>query len=319
MSCIVFNPIYQERVWGGTNFSRILGRSLPEDKVIGESWEVVDREGEQSIASSGEYEGLTLSEILAKDGKKLLGQSYQEGERFPLLIKWLDCQERLSLQVHPPAQKAKELHGEPKTEFWYVANATAEAALMVGLKEGVSREQFEQAIQEGTAESLVHRVPSTEGSSIFVPSGRLHAIDGGNLILEVQQNSDTTYRVYDWGRVGLDGQPRDLHISESMESIDFNDFEPALSEPKNGVQQLAECEHFRIRKYQLEVNSEHLFLKKGQARLVHMIKGSIEILDDQQHQTIVTAGTNALLSCDLDWKISPLDESIFLLTDQFMS
>ena len=318
MSCIVFTPIYQERVWGGENFSSQLGRTLPSGKVIGESWEIVDRAEAQSVALGGAYQGMTLTEILAQDGKKILGDHYQSGSRFPLLIKWLDCQERLSLQVHPPAAKAEELQGEPKTEFWYVAHATPEAGLMVGLKKGATREQFETALQNNEAEPLVHREPSQQGSSIFVPSGRLHAIDGGNLILEIQQNSDTTYRVYDWGRMGLDGKPRALHIAESMASIDFDDFEPPLTPPAHGMETLAECAHFRIRKFDLEVNSEHLFLKAGQPRILHVVTGEVEVMDAAQNSYLLPMGTNAILSSIDDWTISPLQNSRVLLTDNFM-
>ena len=128
--------------------------------------------------------------------------------------------------MHPPASVASELGGEPKTENWYVAATAPDASLIVGLKDRVSKEYFEEALHEERLEECVHKFDVQPGDPILVESGRLHAIDAGNLILEIQQNSDTTYRVYDWGRVGLDGQPRQLHVEESMRCIDFNDFEP---------------------------------------------------------------------------------------------
>ncbi|MFU8849349.1 MAG: class I mannose-6-phosphate isomerase, partial [Opitutales bacterium] len=154
-------------------------------------------------------------------------------------------------QVHPPEAVAARLGGEPKTEWWYIADTMPEAALIVGLKRGVSREQFEQAIADEALEPLLHRFPVRPGQSILLESGRLHAIDAGNLILEIQQNSDTTYRVYDWGRKGLDGQPRQLHVEESLKSIDFEDFEPAVTPASNesGETTLAECRQFRIRQH----------------------------------------------------------------------
>jgi mannose-6-phosphate isomerase len=161
-----------------------------------------------------------------------------------LLVKLLDCRERLSLQVHPPASVAAKLGGEPKTEMWYILDAAPDAHLIAGLRRGVTREMFQAAIQSPNSkiEDFVHRFPVRAGDSVFIPSGRVHAIDAGLVIVEIQQNSDTTYRVYDWGRVGLDGRARPLHIAESLASIDFNDFEPSPTPLP------IHCEHFRVEK-----------------------------------------------------------------------
>jgi mannose-6-phosphate isomerase len=148
--------------------------------------------------------------------------------RFPLLCKILDAREKLSLQVHPPASKAAELKGEPKTEMWFIADAAPEASLYVGLKRGVTRAEFERKIADGSVAECFHRIPVQAGDTMFLPSGRVHAIGDGLVIFEIQQNSDTTYRVFDWNRVGLDGKPRELHVAQSLASIDFNDFEPKL-------------------------------------------------------------------------------------------
>jgi mannose-6-phosphate isomerase len=160
--------------------------------------------------------------------RELLGTAKSANGRFPLLIKILDAQEKLSLQVHPPAHKAAELKGEPKTEAWYIADAAPGAELYVGLKRGVMRAEFETKIKTGAVAECFHRVPVKAGDTMFLPSGRVHAIGSGLVIFEIQQNSDTTYRVFDWNRVGLDGKPRDLHVAESLASIDFADFEPGL-------------------------------------------------------------------------------------------
>ena len=147
---------------------------------------------------------------------------------FRLLIKILDARDKLSLQVHPPAGQAAELGGEPKTEMWYIAEAAPGAELYVGLKRGVTRAEFEQKIKAGTVAECFHRVACEPGDAMFLPSGRVHALGAGLVIFEIQQNSDTTYRVFDWNRLGLDGKPRELHIPQSLASIDFNDFEPSL-------------------------------------------------------------------------------------------
>ena len=150
--------------------------------------------------------------------------------RFPLLCKILDARDKLSLQVHPPARKTAELKGEPKTEMWFIADAAPDASLYVGLKRGVTRAEFEKKISDGSVADCFHRIPVRAGDTMFLPSGRVHAIGDGLVIFEIQQNSDTTYRVFDWNRVGLDGKPRDLHVAQSLASIDFNDFEPKLVE-----------------------------------------------------------------------------------------
>ena len=145
-----------------------------------------------------------------------------------MLVKILDARESLSLQVHPSNETAAKFGGEPKTEMWYIANAAPGAELYVGLRRGVTRQEFERKLEAGTVAECFHRVPVRAGDAMFLPSGRVHAIGPGLVIFEIQQNSDTTYRVFDWNRVGLDGRPRALHIPESLASIDFNDFEPSL-------------------------------------------------------------------------------------------
>ena len=148
---------------------------------------------------------------------------------FPLLVKILDAQDKLSLQVHPPPAKAKELGGEPKSEMWYFAETTPEADIFAGSKRGVTRDEFERKTGDGTVAECFHHLVVKPGDVMFLPSGRVHALGAGSVLFEIQQNSDTTYRVFDWNRVGLDGKPRDLHIPQSLASIDFNDFEAALA------------------------------------------------------------------------------------------
>ncbi len=250
-----FKPILMERVWGGTALARY-GKPIPPGKQIGESWEISDRDEAQSVVANGPLAGQTLRQLVQTLGEQLLGgpgaaarppgraRSPNAPRRFPLLVKLLDCRERLSLQVHPPPSVAAPLGGEPKTEMWYILDAAPDAHLIAGLRRGVTREAFQAAIRnpKSKIEDFVHRFPVRAGDSIFIPSGRVHAIDAGLVIVEIQQNSDTTYRVYDWGRVGLDGKPRPLHLAESLASIDFQDFEPSPTPLP------IECEHFRVEK-----------------------------------------------------------------------
>lgn len=315
---LLFRPIYQERVWGGRTFAHALNRKLPDDKVIGESWEIVDRPEARSIVARGAHAGRALSDLMRDQAQDLMGAGWPGGRPFPILVKWLDCRERLSLQVHPPADVAGKLGGEPKTENWFVAAATADAGLVLGVKRGVTRDKFEQAIHEQTLEQCVHRFPVRPGDSILVQSGRLHAIDAGCLILEIQQNSDTTYRVYDWGRVGLDGKPRQLHIAESMQCIDFDDVEPVPVRPPPGDAVLAQCAEFRLRRFERETGSPITAeeIPAGEARLVHVVAGELDVIGGRAPERF-SAGENLLLPAAETFELQPAGKVTCLVTDGF--
>jgi mannose-6-phosphate isomerase len=246
---LVFEPLFMERVWGGRRLETLFGKRLPPSARIGESWEIVDREDAQSVVHEGPLRGAMLNELWNTDRERIFGAGLADTPRFPLLFKLLDAQERLSVQVHPPSRVAAQLGGEPKTEMWYLLDALLESDLYAGLKRGVTREAFEAALRDGHVAETIHTLRTKAGDAIFIPSGRIHAIGAGNLIVEVQQNSDTTYRVFDWNRVGLDGQPRALHVAESLESIDFADPEPHFAEQHGDT--LIECEFFRVEKWTL--------------------------------------------------------------------
>lgn len=247
---LVFEPLFMERVWGGRRIESLSGKRLPPSVRIGESWEIVDREEAQSVVHDGPFRGWTLHELWVERRAQIFGTGLPETKRFPLLCKILDAQERLSVQVHPPAEVAPRLGGEPKTEMWYLLDASLDSDLYTGLKSGVDRQSFERALHEGRVAEKLHSFPIKAGDAMFIPSGRVHAIGAGNLIVEVQQNSDTTYRVFDWNRLGLDGKPRELHVSESMASINFEDVEPAIIEVDGDV--LVECTEFCVERWALD-------------------------------------------------------------------
>ena len=218
-----------ERVWGGRRLDALYGKALPPAVPIGESWEISDRPGAMSVIANGPLAGKDLRWLMQHHAAALLGPRLARRHKaFPLLIKILDAQDKLSLQVHPPRRVAARLGGEPKTEMWFITHAEPGADLYVGLKRGVTRAEFERRIEDGTVARCFQRLRVRAGDAMFLPSGRVHAIGAGNVIFEIQQNSDTTYRVFDWNRVGLDGTPRDLHVAESLASIDFADVEPPL-------------------------------------------------------------------------------------------
>ncbi len=310
---LLFQPLYQERVWGGQGLSTSLGRTLPSHKPIGESWEIVDRPEAQSVACGGPLAGQSLRQIIEQHSGAIMGPHWPASRPFPILVKWLDCRERLSLQVHPPAAVAASLRGEPKTENWYIADTTPGAHLIVGLKRGVTRDQFEKALANNTLESCVHQFPVARGDSILVHSGQIHAIDAGNLILEIQQNSDTTYRVYDWGRMGLDGKPRQMHVVESLKSIKWDDFEPTplRAAPTSGV--IADCREFRIRRAVLH-QGEHVGFSAGeQPRLLSVVQGSVHLPGGASLQR----GDNALLPYAGTFRFTAREEALLLVTENF--
>lgn len=311
-----FAPIYQDRVWGGRVLESALQRTLPREGPIGESWEVVDRPEAQSVCIGGTLDGRTIREALAEHGEAIMGPDWPAERPFPILIKWLDCRERLSLQVHPPAEIAPAMGGEPKTENWYIAETSGEAGLIVGLKHGATRAAFAEALTDNSLESCVHRFPVEAGDSILVESGTVHAIDGGNLILEIQQNSDTTYRVYDWGRVGLDGSPRQLHIAESLASIDWDFFEPEPIKAANEDAIIAESSEFSIRRSPLAPGQTLAFAAGEQPRLLSVASGQVKVKGEAE--TTLSKGDNVLLPFAGTFEIAAVDgDALVLVTENF--
>lgn len=279
---LTFQPIFKERVWGARNLERLYRKRLPAAVPIGESWEISDRPCDVSVVANGPLAGKDLHWLVKNHRRDLLGDAPLEAGRFPLLIKLLDAQEKLSLQVHPPAAKAAELRGDPKTEMWFIADALPQAELYVGLKRGVTQADFERRISDGSVAECFHRVPVKAGDSMFLPSGRVHAIGAGLVIFEIQQNSDTTYRVFDWNRVGLDGKPRDLHISQSLASIDFNDFEPALTAsaeqvgPNFRARQLVKHPLFTVDQFTISAAGS-VTLQGGRMQIIGIVRGEVQI------------------------------------------
>lgn len=260
-------PVFKETVWGGTKILTTFGKKIPSDHT-GESWEVAAHENGQSVILNGCMAGKTLQEAIEEAPEEILGSKVLEehGTHFPLLIKLIDASDNLSVQVHPDDEMAKCLEGpreNGKTEMWYVLDAQPGARLIYGLRQEVTPEAFAEAIESQTLEQLVNWVPVHKGDTFFIPAGTLHAIGAGILIAEIQQNSDTTYRVYDYGRVGLDGKPRQLHIEKAKQvtkltasvGTEYADIEEGIVCPYfqtyrrnlRGLQEIAvSSEHFQI-------------------------------------------------------------------------
>jgi mannose-6-phosphate isomerase len=317
-----FVPALVERVWGGNALDRY-GKAVPPGKRIGESWEVSDRDDVQSAIANGPDKGKTLRQQIEAHGAQLLGTNCAKATRFPLLVKLLDARERLSLQVHPPAGIAAKLKGEPKTEMWYVLEADQNAHLIAGLRRGISAADFMRSLQ-GTAaggkapkaiEDCIYRFPVLAGDTFFVPSGRMHAIDAGVVLVEIQQNSDTTYRVYDWGRVGLDRKPRQLHPQESLVCINFQDFEPKKQKPQveqkgvNGLWRLVECEYFHVHRLDV-VNAWPDRCDGSTFHIITCISGALGLLTPDGKEERINVGEFVLLPAALGfYTLAPLEEN----------
>jgi mannose-6-phosphate isomerase len=247
-----FQPIYKERIWGGTLLREVFGKETPKSRRIGESWELADLPqaphsgAGKSIIANGELAGQTLESVIRKYPKEITGL---EGLSlpFPLLIKFLDCGDVLSVQVHPDEATCKRLgRGNFKAECWYIVKAKPGAIIYKGLKEGVTSEQFSRAIKEGTVEQTLRKIEVRAGQCYYLPAGIPHALGAGLLVAEIETPSDTTFRIFDWNRVDESGKPRPLHINEALESIHFDQPGDELAVTTTG--RLVDCEFFKVDK-----------------------------------------------------------------------
>lgn len=293
MPAITFTPLYMQRIWGGRSLETIYSRKLPHPIApFGEAWEIVDREDAQSLVCDGKFSGLTLHELWENHREEIFGENLPESDRFPLLIKILDSADDLSIQVHPPATIATELGGEPKTEMWFIADAKPGAKLYVGLRKGACRQSFEKSIADGTVAEQVHAITPQKGDSIFIESGRLHAIGAGFLIHEIQQNSDTTYRVFDWNRTDAQGHPRQLHVEESLACIDFGDIEPKMDEPRGKT--LATCPFFQTTLHHLAPGERISNPLPDRFSILTIVEGCLENSHHAGRTILLPRGTEGL-------------------------
>jgi mannose-6-phosphate isomerase len=312
MNAYFFKPIYQERIWGGQQLKSLFSRETPTDKKIGESWELVDRpEACSEIASGPGIKPGTrqnLHTLWQNNRIEFFGTRAPDLARFPILIKLLDCQDNLSVQVHPPAGK----DGEPKTEMWYFLDSTPEAKIYVGLKKGVNRAQFEKAIGTPELSKLLYNLHPVQSDAMFLPSGRVHAIGGGNVILEIQQNSDTTYRVDDWGRVDADGRPRTLHREQALDSIRFNDFEPQFVQPHG--ERVLQCPYFTVERAFIYPGEYRVWTSDQTSFQYHFLaQGELKIED--QH---LKRGTGWFVPASAEsYNLEPVGEGAELITVQW--
>lgn len=272
-----FEPIFKQRIWGGQKLKQFFAKDLPAGEKIGESWELADLPEDKSVITNGQLKGQTLAAAIAKYPEQITGDK-NFPTPFPLLIKFLDAQDILSVQVHPDRETCKRMgKGDPKTECWYIIDAEPDAVIYKGQKKGVTKEQFAEAIKQGNAADLLQKISVKPGQCYFLPAGTSHAIGAGLLIAEIQMPSDTTYRVFDWNRLDENGNARPLHIEEALESIHFGQTkEPAVTT----VGRLVDCELFKIDKGHQAKNCEML-LSAGKMKTLIILSGSGTISDDK--------------------------------------
>jgi mannose-6-phosphate isomerase len=311
MSLYTFKPIYQERIWGGRNLETLYKRTLPGTGKIGESWELSDRPEACSELTEPDGDNKTLHDLWVNKRKEVFGTDAPDTPRFPMLLKLLDCVEKLSVQVHPPAAVAAQLKGEPKTELWYFLHTEKDANIYVGLKKGVTRADFEKAIGTPKLADLLQSLKTEPSQVMFLPSGRIHAIGAGNVIFEIQQNSDTTYRVDDWNRVDDKGKARALHIQESLASINFNDVEPTFGQPHG--ERVIECPYFSIYRTFIFPGEYRTWNSDGSSFQYHFVAQG----DVKQGEREFHTGDGWLVSADAPrYDLQPGKEGVELVTIQ---
>ena len=287
-----FKPIFKERIWGGQRLREVFAKNLPFDTNIGESWELADLPEGTSEIVNGPLAGKTIDAVIAEYGSAITGNNTYQPP-FPLLVKILDAQDVLSVQVHPDAATCERMgKGQPKTECWYIIDAQPGAVIYKGLKPGTTKKQFAKAITDGTCEDYLIKVPVRVGECHFLPSGTCHAVGAGLLIAEIQQPSDTTYRVFDWNRIDpATGKGRQLHVADALESIHFDSSGDNLSVEDTG--RLVDADEFKVDKGHQMPGGEVLL--SGQMKVLMILSGSGCITAEQTEATEFKKGDTLLV------------------------
>jgi len=306
---LVFEPIYKPKIWGGNHIFTCFDREKTSTEPIGESWELADLEEDQSRVAIGEAQGKTLTELVADWGKKLMGQVKLIDGRFPLLIKFLDARQSLSVQVHPNERVARKLGGNVrvKHEAWYILATDPGGSIYHGLEPGIDARTFREAMVTGQVQGVLRRIDVQPGDCYYLPSGTPHALGQGVLVAEVQTPSDITYRTYDWGRVdSKTGQTRELHLDQAMECIDFESPQPSPMQERSHlanmamtITRLVSCPSFIIEKVRIAEGARQ-HIARGEPAVWMMLEGEAVIAWEQGTEPIhVRAGNVILLPADL--------------------
>lgn len=277
-----FLPILKERLWGGTKLKDVLGKPIEND-ITGESWELSTVKGDVSVIANGNLAGISLQELINKNPEEVLGKGVVErfGTDFPILIKFIDAKQDLSIQLHPNDALAKERHDSfGKTEMWYVMDADNDAELIVGFKKDVNKEEYADSIKNDTLLELLNYETVKEGDTFFINTGKIHAIGAGVLLAEIQQTSDVTYRVFDFNRKDKNGNLRDLHTEMALDAIDYlkkDDFKVEYPRQENAVNEMVDCPYFKTNFLELSQDLKLDVSLRDSFSIYMCVGGSIEI------------------------------------------
>ena len=305
-----FQPLFKRYLWGGRRLATVLGKPIGEGHDYAESWEVVDHGEDQSIVAAGPLAGKTLGELVKSQGHDLLGR-HAPLSRFPLLFKFLDCNRALSVQVHPNDEQAKKLDPPDlgKTEAWVILAAEPGSVIYAGLKRGFDGPALEREVHRGTTELCLHKIEPKVGDCIFIPAGTVHALGAGLLVAEIQQASDTTYRLFDWNRVGPDGKPRQLHVEQSLDVIHYA-AGPVMPQVPQATERpyvlrLVQCDKFVLDMWRIggvspadEYGNEESSLGgDGRFHIVAVLDGEVRLSGDPSGQPLRKGETALIPAC----------------------
>ncbi len=297
---LTFEPIYKERIWGGRNLERLFARNLPENVLIGESWELADLPEDKSVVNIGPAKGKNISQLVETYKEGVLGKAKLDGGQFPLLVKLLDANDILSVQVHPDYQAAKEFGGNvrAKYEAWYVMDAQPDAFIYRNFKEGVTLDDVRSAVEENRLEEIIIKLPAKKGDFFYLPGGTVHALGKGLVVAEVQTPSDTTFRLYDWGRIDKKtGKPRELHIEQALKSIRFYGQQDFEQYSQDNPDVLVKAPTFKINKRKGQAN-ERLNVESDRTLVWIIIEGNGTI-EDETIRVSLEAGKTILIPADV--------------------
>jgi mannose-6-phosphate isomerase len=295
-----FHPLYKRYMWGGRKFETSLGRALGPGENYAESWEICDHGADQSIVCHGPLAGAALGELVAGDGLELLGRNNPQ-PRFPLIAKFLDARQTLSVQVHPNDAQAARLNppDSGKTEAWIILEAEAEGLIYAGLKPGVDRPTLESAIQAGRCADCLHSFHPQAGDCVFLPAGTVHSMGAGLLAAEIQQSSDTTFRLFDWNRLGPDGKPRALHIEQGLQAVDYEtgsiNPQRAQAADRAGASRLVACDKFVLDRLTFDAPRE--IGGDDRCHILIILEGSLLVEGDPALTPMFLGSTALLPAC----------------------
>jgi mannose-6-phosphate isomerase len=294
-----FRPILKERLWGGTKLKEVLGKPIESD-ITGESWELSTVKGDISVIANGSLEGKSLQDLIESNGEELLGKSVVErfGKEFPILIKFIDAKQDLSIQLHPNDELAKERHDSfGKTEMWYIMDADPKAELIVGFNKDVTKEEYAESIDNDTLLDLLNYEQVKEGDTFFINTGKIHAIGAGVMLAEIQQTSDVTYRVFDFNRKDKEGNLRELHTELALDAVDYkkkDDFKVSYSQDLNKVSEMVDCPYFKTNFIQLTENLELDITKRDSFTIFMCVDGEV-VIKTSEGEVLIKNGETALL------------------------